>query len=89
LLVTHVFIGRKQTIEPLPPPGLLEYPFQALLRERNPAVRFWHVGVDHPARPCAVFCPDCAGVPGKADSYRYIGPPIEIGHFLLFLPPAR
>jgi len=67
----------------------LEYPFQALLRERNPAVRFWHVGVDHPARPCAVFCPDCAGVPGKTDSYGYVGPPIEIGHFLLFLPPAR
>jgi hypothetical protein len=67
----------------------LEYPFQALLRERNPAVRFWHAGVDHPARPCAVFCPDCAGVAGKADSYGYIGPPIEIGHFLLFLPPAR
>jgi hypothetical protein len=67
----------------------LEYPFQALLRERNPAVRFWHAGVDHPARPCAVFCPDCAGVAGKADSYADIGPPIEIGHFLLFLPPTR
>jgi hypothetical protein len=67
----------------------LEYPFQALLRERNPAVRFWHVGVDHPPRPCAVFCPDCAGIPGKADSYADIGPPIEMGHFLLFLPPAR
>jgi hypothetical protein len=67
----------------------LEYPFQALLRERNPAVRFWHVGVDHPPRPCAVFCPDCAGVAGKADSYGDIGPPIEIGYFLLFLPPAR
>jgi hypothetical protein len=67
----------------------LEYPFQALLLERNPAVRFWHVGVDHPPRPCAVFCPDCAGVPGKAELYVGIGPPIEIGHFLLFLPPAR
>ena len=32
----------------------LEYPFQALLRERNPRVRFTHVG---PA--CAVFCLDC------------------------------
>jgi hypothetical protein len=67
----------------------LEYPFQALLRERNPTVRFWHVGVDHPPRPCAVFCPDCAGVPGKVESYGDIGRPIEIGHFLLFLPPAR
>jgi hypothetical protein len=67
----------------------LEYPFQALLRERNPALRFWHVGVDHPPRPCVVFCPDCAGVPGKVGDYADIGPPIEIGHFLLFLPPAR
>jgi hypothetical protein len=67
----------------------LEYPFQALLRERNPAVRFWHTGVGNAARPCAVFCPDCAGVPGKAALYSDIGPPIEIGHFLLFLPPAR
>jgi hypothetical protein len=67
----------------------LEYPYQALLRERNPAVRFWHVGVDHPARPCAVFCPDCAGVAGKAEAYREIGPPIEIGHFLLFLPAPK
>ena len=67
----------------------LEYPFQALLRERHPAVRFWHVGIGHPARPCAVFCPDCAGVAGKAAAYSDIGPPIEIGHFLLFLPPAR
>jgi hypothetical protein len=67
----------------------LEYPFQALLRERTPAVRFWHVGVGHPARPCAVFCPDCAGGPGKLAAYSDIGPAIEIGHFLLFLPPAR
>jgi hypothetical protein len=67
----------------------LEYPFQSLLRERNPAVRFWHVGIGHPARPCAVFCPDCAGVPAKAAAYGDIGAPVEIGHFLLFLPPAR
>lgn len=67
----------------------LEYPFQALLRERHPGVRFWHVGMGHPARPCAVFCPDCAGVPGKAAAYSDTGPPLEIGHFLLFLPPTR
>jgi hypothetical protein len=36
----------------------LEYPFQALLRERNPRVRFTHVG---PA--CAVLCIDCPGRP--------------------------
>ena len=36
----------------------LEYPFQALLRERIPTVRFWHMGVGNPPLPCAVFCPD-------------------------------
>ena len=72
----------------------LEYPFQALLRERNREVRFVHVGVENGSaryaatdapRPCAVFCPDCAGVAGKVEMYQPVGPPIVIGHFLLFL----
>jgi hypothetical protein len=72
----------------------LEYPFQALLRERNPAVRFVHVGVKNvsaryasqPApRPCAVLCADCAGIPEKVAEYRALGPPLTIGRFLLFL----
>jgi hypothetical protein len=72
----------------------LEYPFQALLRERNPAVRFVHTGVanasaryaaaDAPA-PCAVLCPDCIGNQAKIALYGDLGPPIEIGRFLLFL----
>lgn len=75
----------------------LEYPFQALLRERNPGVRFLHVGVENassgyaesdPPPPCAVFCPDCAGIARKVDRYREIGPPVEVGRFLLFLSPA-
>jgi hypothetical protein len=74
----------------------LEYPFQALLRERDPAVQFVHVGVENASaryavpglpRPCAVFCPDCTGVPKQIDRYRALGPGIEIGRFLLFLKP--
>ena len=72
----------------------LEYPFQALLLERNPNVRFVHTGVEnasaryYPAeqqRVCAVFCPDCAGLADKVSRYSSIGPPITLEHFLLFL----
>lgn len=72
----------------------LEYPFQALLRERNPAIRFVHTGVTNasaryyanpPPAPCAVFCPDCAHREEIVARYAGVGPPIEIGHFLLFL----
>ena len=72
----------------------LEYPFQALLRERSPQVRFVHTGVaNQSARyaasgappPCAVLCPDCIANQRKIALYRDIGPPIEIGRFLLFL----
>ncbi|MCU1237552.1 MAG: hypothetical protein JWP63_5519, partial [Candidatus Solibacter sp.] len=68
----------------------LEYPFQALLRERNPRVRFFHSmpGVAIYERPCAVFCPDCVGNERKLKVHG-IGPPIEIGRFLLFLAPAN
>ncbi len=67
----------------------LEYPFQALLRERNPRVRFFHSmpGVAIYERPCAVFCPDCAGIPRKIAIHQ-IGPPQQIGRFLLFLNAA-
>jgi hypothetical protein len=76
----------------------LEYPFQALVRERNPAVRFQHTGVENasarytppgPPRPCAVFCPDCAGIPRKIALYKDVGPPVEFGHFLVFLVSAK
>jgi hypothetical protein len=72
----------------------LEYPFQALLRERNPRVRFVHTGVANASAryadtgtppPCAVLCPDCIANQRKIALYRDIGPPIEIGRFLLFL----
>jgi hypothetical protein len=73
----------------------LEYPFQALLRERNPGVRFVHTGVENGSarygakdrpRPCAVLCLDCAGIEKKMALYAPIGTPVEIGRFLLFLP---
>lgn len=78
----------------------VEYPFQALLRERNPAVRFVHTGVENASarytpsgqrRPCAVFCPDCAGIPRRIALYSPIGPPVTLGHFLLFraILPAK
>jgi hypothetical protein len=68
----------------------LEYPFQALLRERNPRVRFVHTipPVPYQPRPCAVLCPDCIANQQKIALYRNIGAPIEIGRFLLFLNTA-
>lgn len=68
----------------------LEYPFQALLRERHPAVRFVHTGVEPiPSPPCAVLCADCVGNLKKIAMYSSIGPPAEIGRFLLFLSQPR
>jgi hypothetical protein len=73
----------------------LEYPFQALLGERTPAAWFAHTGVQNASAkyappnqppPCAVLCPDCIGNQQKLALYSSIGPPIEIGRFLLFLP---
>jgi hypothetical protein len=71
----------------------LEYPFMALLRERNPRVQFVHTGVSNVSmkyappvadRPCAVLCLDCAGDPASVRLYSDFGPPRQIGHFLLF-----
>jgi 4-amino-4-deoxy-L-arabinose transferase-like glycosyltransferase len=70
----------------------LEYPFQALLREREPGVRFFHAGVfgapPPPGQPCAVLCPDCAGNERKLQFYGHVGSTNEIGRFLLFLKPG-
>ena len=68
----------------------LEYPFQALLRERHREVRFVHTGVEpSPPQPCAVLCLDCIGNQKKIAMYNSIGAPIEIGRFLLFLSQPR
>jgi hypothetical protein len=61
----------------------LEYPFQALLRERRPAVQFQHAEAG--GNPCAVLCLDCIGNRQKIAQYAGISAPIEIGRFLLFL----
>ena len=72
----------------------LEYPFQALLRQRDPLVRFVHTGVKNASAryaqpdgppPCAVLCPDCIANQKKIGMYGAVGPPIEIGRFLLFV----
>jgi hypothetical protein len=72
----------------------LEYPYQALLRERDPAVRFQHTGVTNSSaryqppglpQPCAVLCLDCIANREKIALYEPIGPPVTIGRFLLFL----
>jgi hypothetical protein len=76
----------------------LEYPLEALLLERNRAIRFVHTGVTGPAAkyakrdgastPCVVLCFDCAGDPARLEAYRTSGPPggppRTIGRFLLF-----
>src|SRR5271157_176497 len=68
--------------------GQLEYPLQALLRERDPAVRFRHVGVTNGTLryaprneppPCAVVCLECAGKPGKLAQYQLVGQPAVFG----------
>jgi hypothetical protein len=73
----------------------LEYPFQALLRERAPGIRFVHTGVENPSAhfadpkapsPCAVLCLDCVENQEKVALYSPLGPPSVIGRFLLFLP---
>jgi hypothetical protein len=76
----------------------LEYPYQALLLQRIPAVRFSHAGVSNasvryapsPApAPCAVLCLECLANQEKIAAHAPVGPPVEIGHFLLFLKPRR
>ena len=74
----------------------LEYPFEALLKERKPQARFVHTGVRGPSlkyataeKPCAVLCLDCAGDTDRIDLYRGFGAREQIGKFLLFPPPER
>jgi hypothetical protein len=72
----------------------LEYPFQALLLQRNPHARFVHTGVGNATaryareipHPCAVLCLDCAGNEKKLALYAALGAPVSAGRFLLFFP---
>jgi hypothetical protein len=70
----------------------LEYPLLALLLQRNPKTRFLHVGVENASakyatgeKPCAIVCPDCAGIQTKLAQYGDVGTPETIGRFLVFI----
>src|SRR5436853_113603 len=78
--VARVAASRCETVRIDISENPLEYPFQALLRERSPYVRFTHTD-----RACAVLCLDCAGKRGNIGGFA---PPITIGHFLLYFPAA-
>jgi hypothetical protein len=71
----------------------VEYPLQALLRDRRPGVVFVHTGITNASRkyqngnpePCAVVCLNCAGVEEKRAEYRSAGEEHQAGSFLVFL----
>lgn len=68
----------------------LEYPYQALLLEADPRIRFVHTGVSpRPPRPCVVLCLDCEKNEDKIKLYRSTGEPVAIGRFLLFISPGK
>ena len=76
----------------------LEYPFQALLLNRDSTVHFTHVGVENASEkyrppdeavPCAVLCLACEGDADRINRYRHIGSLQEIGKLLLFLSPSE
>jgi hypothetical protein len=76
----------------------LEYPFQALVLEKQPRALFIHAGVDNPSarfpaiplfQPCAVFCPDCAAQPGKTILHRAAGDPVVFGRSVLYTRRRR
>jgi hypothetical protein len=71
----------------------LEYPLQALLRERHPEIRFLHTGVSNltrryappvPAAPCAIICLDCAGDARRLSLYQGFPKSTSIGRFVAF-----
>ena len=69
----------------------LEYPFEALLKERNPQTRFVHTAVAGPSakyadaeKPCAVLCLNCAGDVKRAQLYSAYKSTRQFGDFLLF-----
>jgi hypothetical protein len=71
----------------------LEYPIQAILRERNPGTRFIHSGVRNvsnryrqviAAPPCAVVCLDCAEDAKRLALYRDFSRSVPIDRFVVF-----
>ncbi len=70
----------------------LEYPLQALLRERNPGVQFVHSGVTNaaarypspaPLPPCAIVCLECAGDERYLSRYREYPEAATAGKFVI------
>ena len=75
----------------------LEYPLQALLRERRPEVQFVHTGVENVSvkyrppvnlSPCAVVCLDCAGDDKRLRRYGSYGSAATAGKFVVFVGQA-
>lgn len=74
----------------------LEYPLQALLRLRKPAVAFLHTGVSNPSArypqpvpgpPCAVACLNCSLDPPRLASYRSFPVVRSAGRFVILSRP--
>ncbi len=74
----------------------LEYPLQAMLRERKPGIRFLHTGVQNvsarysqpvAASPCAVACLDCAGDPKRLRVYSDFPAAVPVDRFVIFFRP--
>jgi len=72
----------------------LEYPLQALVREREPGARFIHTGVQNVSAryapsvdvaPCAVVCLDCAGDPNRLMLYSSFPNRVTVDKFVIFL----
>jgi hypothetical protein len=70
----------------------LEYPLQALLRERNPGVEFVHSGVANASRgyapsvaaaPCAIVCLECAGDGKRLGLYTDFGVRVGMDRFVV------
>ena len=72
----------------------LEYPLQALLRERRPQIRFAHTGVQNVSgrfpqpigtSPCAIACLGCTGDLKRLHLYGDYQTPVPIGQFAIML----